>query len=297
MRKVPAPRFAALLLRAAAIAFFIEAIGEGLWGAFLALNLRSTPAVPWAVVAEGVVLFALWRYAGGWGPPARSAGQRRIYRRANLVPVGLFVRACGAGLLALVAVAGWWIVLYRLISTSPNPLPDTAGLPPTTIVAVMLTAITAAPLTEEIAFRGYCQGMLERNARPVTAVTLVALLFALAHFPLGLAVSKFLVYFLVGLTLGAMVYLTDSILASLPVHALGDLLMFTLVWPYDAQRTLVTVSGTDMAFWLSLLQAVLFSGLALIAFVHVERYGRRSIRGGVRPAYGESETQSGPNTV
>ncbi len=292
MRKVGILRSGAVLLMAAAAAFLIEAAGEGLWGAFLALNLRSTPALPWAVVAEGVVLYALWRYTGGWGPPAGTAGKRRILRRANPMPAGLFLRACAAGLLAIVAAAGWWIVLYRLIPTSPNPLPDTSGLPPATVVLVLLTAITAAPLTEEIAFRGYCQGMLEPVARAPTAVTLAALLFTLAHFPQGLAVSKFLVYFLVGLTLGAMAYLTDSILASLPVHALGDLLMFTLVWPYDAQRTLVTVSGTDTAFWLSLAQAVVFSGLAVMAFVQVQRYRRRSMRGTARPAYDESEVQA-----
>src|SRR5512133_2620761 len=42
--------FALVLLRAAVVAFLIELVGEGLWGVFLALNLSTTPALPWAIL-------------------------------------------------------------------------------------------------------------------------------------------------------------------------------------------------------------------------------------------------------
>ena len=74
--------FALVLLRAAVVAFLIEIIGEGLWGVFLALNLSTTPALPWAILPEALVLFLLWRYSGGWGPPARTSDLRRVDRRA-----------------------------------------------------------------------------------------------------------------------------------------------------------------------------------------------------------------------
>ena len=76
--------------------------------------------------------------------------------------------------------------MTRLIPTHPNPLPDFSAHLLQTTLPVLLVAVSAAPLTEEIAFRGYCQGMLERAAHQAAAVLLTALLFALAHFPQGL---------------------------------------------------------------------------------------------------------------
>jgi membrane protease YdiL (CAAX protease family) len=52
--------------------------------------------------------------------------------------------------------------MTRLIPTHPNPLPDFSVHLLQTTLPVLLVAVSAAPLTEEIAFRGYCQGMLER---------------------------------------------------------------------------------------------------------------------------------------
>jgi membrane protease YdiL (CAAX protease family) len=271
VQQIPTRRFALVLLKAALFAFIIEAIGEGLWGVFLALNLSSTPTLPWSIVPEGLVLFLLWRYGGGWGPPARTANVRRIYRRANSVPRGLFLKTFVAGVCSIIALGGWWIVLFRLLPTRPNPLPDFSRYPLTTTVPVLLMAVIAAPVTEEIAFRGYCQSMLERVARPITALLLAAVLFALAHFPQGLEASKLLVYFLTGLVFGTMAYFTDSILPSLIVHVIGDTLFFTLIWPNDAGRTLITVAGPDASFWINLGQAIVFSVFAGLAFLWVYR--------------------------
>jgi hypothetical protein len=125
----------------------------------------------------------------------------------------------------------------------------------------------AAPLTEEPAFRGYCQVILERNFGGSAAVVLSSILFALAHGPTqGFVWPKLLFYFLVGVVFGATAYLTNSILPAIPGHVFGLLIFFTLIWPGDAARPLIWESGSDIWFWAHVLQTVVFGAAAILAF-------------------------------
>jgi hypothetical protein len=91
--------------------------------------------------------------------------------------------------------------------------------------------------------------------------------FALAHGPTqGFLWPKLLFYFFVGVAFGATAYLTNSTLPAIPVHVVGLLTFFTLVWPHDAARRLVWDSGTDSWFWMHIAQAILFTVLAVWAF-------------------------------
>ena len=65
---------------------------------------------------------------------------------------------------------------------------------------------------------------------------------------------------------GATAYLTNSILPAIPVHFVGLLIFFTLIWPQDAARPLVANAGTDSWFWIHAAQAIVFTILALWAF-------------------------------
>ena len=88
----------------------------------------------------------------------------------------------------------------------------------------------------------------------------------LAHANYGWFWPKLLVHFLAGVAFGTIAYLTDSILASIPVHIVGDLTFFTVVWPHDCSRRLVTEGGSDVWFWIHVAQAAAFTALALLAF-------------------------------
>ena len=46
---------------------------------------------------------------------------------------------------------------------------------------------------------------------------------------------------------------------------MGDLTLFTLIWPHDKARPLFSASGADMWFWLHCAQAVLFAALVALA--------------------------------
>ena len=171
-----------------------------------------------------------------------------------------------AGVLSIIALAGLWIVFFGLVKTPANVLDDPSKYPLLTVVLIIIMSSLVSPIVEEIAFRGYCQQILERHFSGKIAVLLSSLLFMLAHANHGWYWSKLSVYFLAGVVFGALARLTNSILTSLPVHIFGDLTFFILIWPRDSARVLVTVNGADKWFWIHVAQAILFSAFALLAF-------------------------------
>jgi membrane protease YdiL (CAAX protease family) len=260
-RKIVATAWAALL------AFAILIVGQAIWGGLLEANFRNSPrAVPWSVPAMAVVLWAIWKYLGGsWWPPKTSQARRRA-RRANPVSATVFLLSFLAGALAMAALAGCWIVFLQLAKTPANALGDPSKYPWFTIVPLMLMSSLVSPIVEEIAFRGYCQQILERHFSGTVAVLISSLLFMLAHANHGWYWTKLSVYFLAGIVFGAIARLTHSILTSLPVHIFGDLTFFTLIWPRDASRLLVSAGGADQWFWAHVVQAVVFTVLAILVF-------------------------------
>lgn len=252
---------------AALLSFLITLYGQGIWGALVGLNLKTSPFLPWCAPLMALLLWAMWQYLGGRWSPRRNAETRRRLLRANAVSSPVLAWSLAAGASAIAALAGLWIVLSQLVKMPPNLLPSLHGVPLATIVVLLITSSLAAPFTEEAAFRGYAQGILERHFRPAAAVTISSLLFALVHAPTqGFFWPKLLVYFLAGLLFGAVAWFADSIYASIPVHILGDITFFTCVWPYDASRTLVTSGGAGAWFWIHVAQVAVFGAVSLLAF-------------------------------
>ncbi len=248
------------------LGFLILMFGAGAWAVLVAGNLSTSPAVPWAVPAMALVLWLMWMYLGGKFGPRGTSPARRLCLRANAVPAKTFGWAALAGTLSVVAFAGIWIVMFDLVKMPGNAVPDFSRYPLLTVVSMILMGSVAAPLTEEPAFRGYCQVILERHFGGPAAVSISSALFALAHGPTqGFLWPKLLFYFLVGVVFGATAYLTNSILPAIPGHVLGLLIFFTLIWPHDAGRRLVWEGGTDIWFWVHAVQAVVFAALTVWA--------------------------------
>jgi membrane protease YdiL (CAAX protease family) len=264
----------------AILAFLILGFGQGVWGALLVSNLKTNPEIPWGIPLMALVLWLMWKYLGGsWWPQSTSDARRR-YLRANRVPASAFAWSLLAGLLSIVALAGYWIVLFQLVKMSPNVLPDFSLYPLLTTVLAIMMASLVSPITEEAAFRGYCQVILEREFAAPAAVSISSLFFALAHLTHGFFWPKLLVYFLVGVVFGVTAYLTKSTLPAIPVHIIGDVTFFTLVWPYDAGRRLVWEGGADRWFWIHVAQAALFTGLAIPAFLRLAKVSEPLRSGG-----------------
>jgi membrane protease YdiL (CAAX protease family) len=253
------------------LGFAITILGGGIWSALLLTNLRSTPAVPWSVPLMALLLWLMWGYLGGKGWPSSTSEVRRHHLRANERSVRTYRWALIAGVLSVVALAGYWIALFRLVKMPPNALPDVSGYPRATVALMIITGSLVAPMMEEAGFRGYFQVALEQEFRGVVAVSVSAFVFALAHFTHGIFWPKLLVYFLIGVAFGATAFLTNSTLPAILPHVIGDLTFFTLVWPNDAARKLIWDSGADSWFWVHVAQAIVFSVLAVMSFRRLAR--------------------------
>ncbi len=70
-----------------------------------------------------------------------------------------------AGVLSVVALAGYWIVLFQLVKMPPNALSDVSNYPRMTVALMILMGSLVAPLMEEAGFRGYFQVALEHEFR------------------------------------------------------------------------------------------------------------------------------------
>jgi membrane protease YdiL (CAAX protease family) len=259
------------VLWAGFLASVILSIGQLAWGALLFTNLKTSPNVPWAVAAMALVLWLLWQYLGGRWWPRRTAEARRRNRRAFSVSKQSFFWAIAAGIFSIAALSGLWIVLFQISRTPANTLADISHYPLTTVIPVLLMSCLAAPFSEEAAFRGYAQSILERSFRVPTAIVLSSALFAAAHLTYGFFWTKLTVYFLAGVIFAVTAHLAKSILPVIAVHFVADLTFFTLVWPHDAARRLVSQGGADTWFWLHVAQIVAGAALAFWCFRRIAR--------------------------
>jgi membrane protease YdiL (CAAX protease family) len=249
------------------VALLIAVFPGGVWTALLIVNLRTNPAIPWSVPLMGLLLWTLWRYLDGSGPPRSTSDTRHRLLRATPISSRAFVCAFIGGIFGTAALAGFWIVLLQLVRVPTHALPDFSKYPPLTVAAVIVTACLASSLPEEAALRGYFQGFLERKLSGPTAIIISSFVMTPAHcLTQGFFWPVILFYLLVDSMLGTMAYLTKSILPSIAVHFLGLLLFFTVIWPNDSSRFAVGDGGTSPWFWIHLGQFVICGVLALVVF-------------------------------
>jgi membrane protease YdiL (CAAX protease family) len=257
------------------LAFLLTVLAGGVWTVLLVSNIATSPAIPWAPAVMAVLLWLMWQYLGGrWGSLDTSEARRR-YLRATPLPREVFAWALSAGLLSIVALSGFWIVLFRLVKVPGNALPDFSSYPWYTVALVLLMASLVSSLAEEAGFRGYFQGTLERQLSGPIAIAIAALVIAPAHaLTQGFYWPTMLWYFCVDVMFGTMAYLTKSILPGSVVHAVGLTVFFTLIWPNDTHRGLISVTGADTWFWIHVAQAIIFAALAVLAFIRLARLTR-----------------------
>ena len=111
------------------LSFCILVVGQGVWGALLVGNLKTSPAIPWCAPVMAIVLWIFWRYLDGKGWPHSISEARHRSLRAYRVPGLVWTWALVAGVLAIVSLAGLWIVLFQLVKMSPNVLDDFSKYP------------------------------------------------------------------------------------------------------------------------------------------------------------------------
>jgi Type II CAAX prenyl endopeptidase Rce1-like len=265
------------IVRATAVAFVIALAPQGVWSALILANIKVSPRVPWAVGLMAGLLWAMWRYLGGAFPPRRTSESRRLHLRAGLVPREVLVWALVSGSLSIIALTGYWIVLARFFRMPGSVLPNMANVPRSMAVLAVVTGAAISPICEQIGIWGYGQVILSRDFTRLSVIGLSAVIFAVGpHPPFGVPLlPKIAFFFLVGLAFAVTAALTGSILPNLPVHMLGLLTFFTIVWPNDPRRPLLRESGLDLWFVVHVAQSILFTVLALWAFRHLSELPNR----------------------
>ncbi|GAC1350772.1 MAG: hypothetical protein NVSMB27_36490 [Ktedonobacteraceae bacterium] len=259
------------------LAFSLTIFAGAIWTVLLISNVATSPAIPWSVAVMALLLWLMWQYLGGKGSPQSTSQARRRYLRARRLPVQVFTWAVMAGLLSIVALVGYWIMLHQLVKIPARVLPNFSGSPLLTVALVLVMSSLVSSLAEEVGFRGYFQGILEQKMSGPVAIVIAAILIAPAHgLTQGFLWPILLWYFFADVMFGGMAYLTKSILPSTVVHSLGLLIFFTLVWPYDAQRQSIWETGANTSFWITVAQAIIFTILALLAFIQLARVTKRT---------------------
>jgi membrane protease YdiL (CAAX protease family) len=264
-KRIPAVLWSGLL------ALLLIMLAGGVWTTLLIANLATSPAISWAVVVMAILLWVMWQYLGGkWWPRSTSEARRR-FRRTDPISVQVFTWALVAGTLSIVALSGFWIVLFQLVKIPGNALPDFSRYPWITVIPVIAMASLVASVAEEVGFRGYFQIALEQEVRGPAAIVISSLVIAPAHgLTQGFMWPTLLFYFLVDTMFGSMAYITNSILPGMVIHCMGLLLFFTMVWPQDTSRRLVSEGGADAWYWIHAAQALIFAPLAILAFRHLD---------------------------
>jgi membrane protease YdiL (CAAX protease family) len=257
------------------LAFVLTVLAGAMWTVLLISNEATSPAIPWAVAVMALLLWLMWQYLGGSWRPRSTSGARRLYLRARPLSGQEFALAIMAGLLSIVALVGFWIVLHQLVKIPARFLPNLSGYPLFTVVLVLVMSSLVSSLVEEAGFRGYFQVALERDLRGPIAIIIMSLVIAPAHaLTQGFVWPILLWYFCADVMFGTMAFFTRSILPSTLVHSIGLLIFFTLVWPYDIQRRLVWDTGANTGFWINVAQTIIFSTLAILAFLWLARFTR-----------------------
>jgi membrane protease YdiL (CAAX protease family) len=289
-RDCPARRNTPLvtIFAAAATAIVILLAGNLPWAGFGpvtglgAWNQRVGTHVPWAIVPMTIYLWAYWKVIGGRRGDSNAARWRRSALRANRLPADVWGSSLLAGLLGFTALLALLAVSARLVRLPASaPIATPAGMPALTAVLLLSMASIVAGVTEEAAFRGYMQSLIERRHGVVVAILANGTLFGLLHFGTHPAdVLLMLPYYIaVSAVYGGLTWATDSILPALMLHAGGDIVVLTRwwatgrpEWQVDAMPPpLVWEHGIDRSFVVMTVVAIALAVATVLALGAVRR--------------------------
>lgn len=208
--------------------FVFEVIQLG-WAGALVVNTKLLPELPWNVPVGLLYLWFVCRYFNGRGWPASTSASRRSSMRARALSRGEWQWSLVYSVLCVVFLASIINVVYRFIAVPEGGQMDLSMFPWWTLYPSLIMLSINAGVSEEVGFRGYMQGPLERRYGPVPAILFTSLLFWVAHFNHASGPSRWALIIAYGIALGAVTWAVDSIRPAILAHALADAVSFTTV--------------------------------------------------------------------
>ena len=233
-RRIPA------VVRAIVIGLVVAAAGVAPWAGvaghrgLVGWNLAVAAQIPWAAAPMALYLWLYWRYLGGAGWPRATSEARRLGLRARHVSGAAWGLALIGGLVGLAASLPLTAIMGRLF-VLPHEAERTmapAGMPPATVVVLLIMSAIVAGVVEEAAYRGYLQGAIERRHGPVLAILITGTVFGLGHYNHHPAATVMMspYYVWISAVYGGLAAATRSILPGLVLHAGGDVLSMVREW-------------------------------------------------------------------
>jgi membrane protease YdiL (CAAX protease family) len=261
-----------------AVAVGVVVLLAGNWiAALTSVNLTHGTSVPWAIVPIGLWLWVYWQFLDGrWGADLDPA-TRRSNLRANRVPLRLWIPSLAAGLLGFAALLAGLSLAARVVEfPSGTPITTPPEMPAITVVLLLAMQSIMAGVTEEAAFRGYMQSLIERQHGLLVAIVVNGIVFGLLHFSSHPdAVLQMLPYYVaVAAVYGGLTWAADSILPAIVLHAGGDMVVLIRWWAtgrpeWQLSATpppLVSQTGIDAGFVMTLLIAIVFGVLTILSY-------------------------------
>jgi membrane protease YdiL (CAAX protease family) len=213
---------------------------------FLAAQVVQLVNLPFGLIATSLFVFG----AAGLACPAAFNLRPLPFAGLGRVPWGLVGLAFLCGLANLGFANAMMGGLRELLPRGWSRMADDvtrllAGADPTSRVLIAIGAGVAAPIGEELFFRGWLQGLVSRRFSRLASIVVVAVLFSALHMdPVG-----FLPRVELGILFGLMRAWTGSLYPAMATHAAHNLASTALLYlsddpvaeldaPFDAPLTL-----------------------------------------------------------
>jgi membrane protease YdiL (CAAX protease family) len=137
---------------------------------------------------------------------------------------------------------------------------DFTGLPSWQVWLFVLTAALVAGITEEVGFRGYMQVPLEGRYRPVIGITIVSIVFVVAHLNQAWAGGILIVLFAISVMWGVIALVSGSLIPVIISHTVTDIVNFSYWWTdvagaFDKRPIGETGIDTHFIVWIAILVA------------------------------------------
>ncbi len=210
----------------------VALVGLGSWGGVLIAGNANPAFFPWVVPSMAAIL-ALGSAYLKWGAwPRAGRDFRREAVRLNPVTLRAFFLALAAGWSTM--LCGFCLyVAHRMTSgLGGEGLIALPHAPFSMLWPGLVMAGVVAGVVEEIAFRGFIQGTLERRFGVAPAILVSGLLWAAFHLNHSYFAEEPLlwpaIFLAVATILGTIAYRTDSLLPGIAVHAGFDTAYFLM---------------------------------------------------------------------
>ena len=277
------------ILAASGIAVIVLLAGNLPWSGFgpipglMAWNLRIGTGLPWAVIPGLLYLSAYWLFISGKWASNAKAEQRRTNLRAKRLHPWTWVMALASGALGFAMLLAFLGLVSRLVNLPAGlPVSSPPEMPVLTMIILIIMASVVAGVSEEAAFRGYMQSMIERRYGLTVAILANGTLFGLLHFgnhP-GDVLMMLPYYVAVAGVYGGLTWAADSILPAIVLHSIGDIIVLTRWWitglpEWQLNTTpppLVWDNGIDASFMTLAAITVVLAVLTIMAYRELSRY-------------------------